>query len=113
MSFYTCVTRYGNSILYRGYDSYGKRVYRKEQFRPTFYTKCQKETGWKSLDGYNIAPIPFNDMRSAKNWLEQNAEVSGRYIYGNHNYLHQFITEKFPRDIEFKRDLVDVANIDI
>ena len=113
MSFYTCVTRYGNSILYRGYDSYGKRVYRKEQFRPTFYTKCQKETGWKSLDGHNIVPLPFDDMRSAKNWLEQNAEVSGRYIYGNHNYLHQFITDKFPRDIEFKREVVDVANIDI
>ena len=38
MSFYTNVTRYGNSILYRGYDSYGKRVYRKEHFSPTFYT---------------------------------------------------------------------------
>ena len=51
------------------------------------FLKCQKETGWKSLDGNNIASIQFNDMREAKNWLEQNADVSGRYIYGNHNYM--------------------------
>ena len=83
MSFYTCVTRYGNSILYRGYDSYGKRVYRKEQFRPTFYTNCQKETGWKSLDGYNIAPIPFNDICISPDHSQSiYSDKNKFYIYG-------------------------------
>ena len=45
MSFYTSVARYGSSILYRGYDSYGKRVYKKDSFSPVFYTRTQKETG--------------------------------------------------------------------
>ena len=36
MSFYTSVVRYGNSMLYRGYDSNGKRVTRKENFSPKF-----------------------------------------------------------------------------
>ena len=113
MSFYTNVSRYGNSMLYRGYDSYGKRIYRKDHFKPVFYTRAQKDVGWKSLDGQNIAPIEFENMREAKQWLEMNKDVSGRYIYGNRNYLHQYITQKFPKQIEFKRDLIDVANIDI
>jgi hypothetical protein len=95
MSFYTNVSRYGNSMLYRGYDSYGKRVYRKDHFKPVFYTRAQKDVGWKSLDGQNIAPIEFENMREAKQWLEMNKDVSGRYIYGNRNYLHQYITQKF------------------
>ena len=113
MSFYTSVARYGSSILYRGYDNYGKRVYKKDSFSPVFYTQTKKETGWKSLDGHNITPLEFQNMREAKQWLEMNKDVSGRYIYGTQNYLHQYITSKFPRDIEFKRDLIDVANIDI
>ena len=89
MSFYTSVTRYGNAILYRGYNAHGKKIYKRDsQFKPVFYTQAQKETGWKSLDGVNIAPIEMDNMREAKQWLEMNREVSGRHVYGNKNYMH-------------------------
>jgi DNA polymerase elongation subunit (family B) len=114
MSFYTSVVRYGNSILYRGYNSTGQRVYRRDKdFKPVFYVQSQKETGWKSLDGRDVLPVQMDSMREAKEWLAMNEEVSGRYIFGNKNYLQQYITQKFPRDIEFKRDLIDVGTIDI
>jgi hypothetical protein len=113
MSFYTSVVRYGNSILYRGYNSTGQRVYRRDKdFKPVFYVQSQKETGWKSLDGRDVLPVQMDSMREAKEWLAMNEEVSGRYIFGNKNYLQQYITQKFPRDIEFKRDLIDVGTID-
>ena len=48
MSFYTSVVRYGNSMLYRGYDANGKRIYRKDHFQPEFFVPSQKDTGWKS-----------------------------------------------------------------
>ena len=114
MSFYTSVARYGNSILYRGYNAHGKKIYKREtQFKPVFYTQAQKETGWKSLDGANIAPIEMDNMREAKQWLEMNRDVSGRHIYGNKNYIQQYITQRFPRDIEFKREFIDVGTFDI
>src|SRR6056300_1152687 len=114
MSFYTSVTRYGNAILYRGYNAHGKKIYKRDNpFKPVFYTQAQKETGWKSLDGVNIAPIEMDNMREAKQWLEMNRDVSGRHIYGNKNYIQQYITQRFPRDIEFRREFIDVGTFDI
>ena len=72
MSFYTSVVRYGNSMLYRGYDANGKRIYRKDHFQPEFFVPSQKDTGWKSLDGRPIAPLKMDNMREAKNWIEEN-----------------------------------------
>ena len=114
MSFYTSVVRYGNSILYRGYNAHGKKIYKREKnFKPVFFTACQKETGWTSLDGLNIAPIEMDNMRHAKQWLEENSDVSGRKIFGSKNYIHQYISQRFPRDIDFKREFIDVGTFDI
>ena len=114
MSFYTSVVRYGNSILYRGYNAHGKKIYKRETgFKPVFFTQAQKETGWKSLDGVNIAPIEMDNMREAKQWLEMNHDVSGRNIYGNKNYIQQYISQRWPRNVEWKREFIDVGTFDI
>ena len=113
MSFYTSVVRYGNSMLYRGYDQTGKKVYKKDFFQPEFFVSSQKETDWHGLDGSTIGLVSFPHMREAKNWLEENKQVSGRNLYGNPNFIHQYITQKFPRDIEFNREFVDVGTFDI
>jgi len=113
MSFYTSVVRYGNSMLYRGYDSAGKRVARKDWFNPTFFTQSRKDSEWKGLDGTQVNPIQFESMKESRSWLEQNKEVAGRHIYGNPNYIHQYITSKFPNEIKFRRDLINVSTIDI
>ena len=110
---YTSVVRYGNSMLYRGYNAQGNRIYRKDHFKPQFFVSSQKDVGWKSLDNKNIAPIIMDNMREAKQWIEENKEVSGKYIYGTQNYIHQYITSKFPKDIQFNRDWIDVGTIDI
>ena len=40
MSFYTNVCRYGNAILYRGYNQVGGRIYKRiSDFKPVFYTQ--------------------------------------------------------------------------
>ena len=113
MSFYTSVVRYGNSMLYRGYDSAGKRVSRKDFFKPTFFTQSRKDSEWRGLDGTPVSPIQFENMRESRNWLEQNKDVAGRHIFGNPNYLHQYITSKFPNEIKFRRELINVSTIDI
>ena len=112
-SFYTSVVRYGNSMLYRGYDASGKRVIKKETFLPKFYVPAQKVTGWSGLDEVPVGAVEMPTMREAKAWLEQYKDVSGFNIYGTTNYIHQYITEKFPREIEFNRDAVNVMSLDI
>ena len=114
-NFYTSVVRYGNSMLYRGYDNSGKNVYRKDKFSPEFFVMSDKDTGWKSFSGHNISRVEteWDDMRKAKDWLDANKNVSNRTIFGNPNYIHQYITSKFPKQITFDRSLINVATIDI
>ena len=113
MAFYTSVVRYGNSFLYRGYDDAGKRVTKKEYFKPTLYVPSQKDTGWRGLDGQSVGAVDFDNMKQARQWIEQYSDVSSFRIYGHTNFLHQYITSKFPRDITFDREVINVTTIDI
>ena len=112
-AFYTSVCRYGNSMLYRGYDGHGKRVYKKDNFKPKYYVPSQAESAWRGLDGAVVGPVEFDSMREAKQWLDQYREVSGLKIYGHSNMIHQYITQRYPGDIIWDRDKVNVTTIDI
>ena len=113
MSFYTNVLRYKNYILHRGYHNNGERFMRKEYFQPTLFVSSKKNEGWTGFDGQPVAPLQFESMFEANQWLKQNIDVSGRNIYGNKKFTQQFVTEKYPRDIEFKREFINVGTIDI
>ena len=111
--FYTCVNRYGNNLLYRGYDVAGQRVARKIKFSPTLYVPSQNPTGHQILDGTPVEPRTFDTMRDAKQYVEQYKEIDNFSIYGNTDYVAQFIYEEFPDDISFDRSLINVTSIDI
>lgn len=113
MSFYTSVVRYGNSMLYRGYSEKGIRVERKDKFKPTLFVPAKEYTGWTSLDGVDVDSIQFDSMKDAKNHIETYRDVAGYRIYGAKNYIHQYISEKFPNEIRFDRDFINVLTIDI
>ena len=111
--FYTNVVRYSNFILYRGYDGSGKKVFKKEKFKPKLFVPSKKDTGWRGLDDTQIGEVEFESMREASDWLKQYEEVHGFNVYGSTNFIHQYITNKFPRDINFDRDKINVTTIDI
>ena len=112
-SFYTSVNRYGNSILYRGYNENGAAIAQRYKFSPTLYTPSKKPTKFKGFDSGYVAPLSFPTMRDAKEWLEQYQEMEGVNIFGTRNYIHQFITEKFPDEISFEPNAINVVNFDI
>ena len=41
--FYTNIDRYGNKLLYRGYDSEGKRVQKRVPYKPTLYLQSKNK----------------------------------------------------------------------
>lgn len=110
MKFYTSVERFGNSIFYRGYQD-GERVKKRVPFKPTLYISGKSE--WKTLDGKAVAPIEFDSMRDATDFIKQYQHVPTMKVYGMNNFINQYITEQFPRDITFNRDQIVVSTIDI
>lgn len=111
-TFYTNVSRYGNTLLYRGFEN-GKRVHKKIKYKPTLYVQTNRPTQWKALNGTPVAPVPFDSMREAKDWIDVNRDVAGRSIFGNTRHISAFINDAFPGDIEFDRNLINVTSIDI
>jgi len=121
VKFYTNVSRGPRGhLLYRGYDN-GLRVTERVKFKPTLYISSKKEkTVWTSLIGNTpLEPMTFDSMYDAKQFIEQYETLkddSGRYsfpIYGTRRWISQFLQEKFPDEIHFDRDIVNVATLDI
>jgi len=111
LEFYTNVARYGNSILYRGYKN-GHRFEDRVRFGPTLYQKDINGTA-TALDGERVSPILFDKMSQVKEREQQYGGIGAKEMYGNKNYVVQFLQEKFPDNIEFDRDVINVTSIDI
>jgi DNA polymerase elongation subunit (family B) len=110
MKFYTSVERYGNSILYRGYDG-AERIKKRIPFKPTLFVNGQSE--WRTLEGKPVAPMSFDSMRDATDFIKQYEHVPTMNVYGMNNFVSQFIAETFPSDIKFDQNQIVITTIDI
>ena len=112
MNFYTSVNRHGNNILYRGFQD-GERIEKKIQYMPTLFIHSQKETGWNTIQNQPVQPVTFDTMREAGDFLKRYEDVDNFSVYGMTNYVTQFITDRFPGEIKFDREKINVTTIDI
>ena len=110
MEFYTSVERFGNSILYVGYKD-GKRYIKSEKFKPTLYVKT-KNPGLKTLTGINVTPIQPGYMSECKEFIETHT-ASNFDIYGQLDYIAQYISDKFRNLIQFDIKQINISSIDI
>jgi DNA polymerase elongation subunit (family B) len=111
--FYTSVVRYGDKLLYRGYDENGLATKSRIPFKPTLFMSGESEEGWTTLDGIPMQPVVFESMSEAKDFNKRYENVSNFEIAGNTNYVAQFIAEEWPNQIHYDRSLIKTANIDI
>ena len=111
MEFYTNVTRFGNTLLYRGYKN-GHRVQERVKFKPTLFVPDPR-SDTLALDGARVSGVQLEDMREAKDFVDRYKDMSNFRVYGNTNYVTQFIQEKFPGNIQFDPDQVNVGFYDI
>ena len=112
--FYTSVARFGNQLLYRGYSASGKRVQEKVRFQPHLYVPTRNLAAqFSTLEGYKVDRVDFPTMSEARDWVKQYTEVDSFRIYGNTNYVAQYIAEEFPTTIQYDQSLINTANIDI
>jgi DNA polymerase elongation subunit (family B) len=112
MHFYTSINRYGNNLLFRGYTD-GRRIRKKIAFKPTLYVKGRGNSKFTALDGTNVDAVEMASMREAKEFMERYDGVENFNIYGNTNYIAQFIAQEFPGEIKFERNKIRIHNIDI
>lgn len=112
--FYTSVIKYGNSILYRGYDEMGNRLSKRIKFKPTLYLQSkQRKTNWHALDGTPVEPMQFDSMNEARDFLSTYKDVPNFRVYGNDRFTASFVQSQFPNDIKFEPRNIDIGYFDI
>ena len=113
MKFYTSVSRYGNNLLYRGYEN-GEAVQERVAFMPVLFVETPKATGkYRTLFGTLVEPVEFGSMREASDFAKQYSDVKNFSVHGQTNYVTQFIANRFPKEIVFDRDTIKVFTLDI
>ena len=110
---YTNVYQYGNKMLVRGYDANGKSFKRREDYQPTIFVPSKKPTDYKTLDGKYVASFHPGTIRDTKDYIDRYQDVEGFEIYGNTNYVAQYISDHYKGELKFDMDNVYVATIDI
>ena len=112
--FYTSVDRFGNSLLYRGYDDEGKKILKRVKYQPRLFLPSKKpKTEWTALDGTPVEPISFDSMSEVRDFERTYNSVDDFQLYGNTRHVPAFIQSVFPNEIRYNRKMVDTASIDI
>jgi DNA polymerase elongation subunit (family B) len=110
--FYTSVTTRGDNILYRGYEN-GKRVEGKIDYRPTLFVSTNKSSKYHTMDGRSVESFQPGSMSDCRDFILRHESVTGFEIYGNTDYIYQFIGDKFPDEVEYDKKQIKVAYLDI
>jgi DNA polymerase elongation subunit (family B) len=114
MNFYTNVTRYGNKLLYRGYEN-GERVELRIPYQPTMYVTSRKATGkYNTLYGVPVEPMQFDSMKEATEFTKQYEGVKNFDVHGQSNFVTQFISDAFPQeDVKWDLSQINICSVDI
>ena len=116
MEFYTNVFPQGNKLCVRGYSN-GLPYKDKIDYHPTLYVTSKKKNSadeiYRTLDGQVLFPIQPGSIRDTRDFLERYEKVEGFGVYGNTNYAYQYISDTYPSEIKFDKDLIKRYSIDI
>jgi len=111
--YYTNIAIRGKYILARGFDSDGVPFKNKEEFRPTMFVPSNKNTKHKTLDGLHVEPIQPGNISDTRDFINKYEGVGGFTVYGNTDFVYQYIGENYKGEIDYDFAKIKVANIDI
>ena len=92
MKFYTACALKGNKVLVRGYNN-GVRFTDTVTYKPSLYMRTDTPSKYKTLTGVNVGRIKFENLYEAREFLDQYRELEDCPIYGNTDFITQYIME--------------------
>ncbi|ASD50396.1 DNA polymerase [Acidovorax phage ACP17] len=109
---YTFVDRIGNRIFHRYVEN--GRHFREvvSEYPIAFYLKAEGGTD-RSLYGDVLKKKVFEKISDARDFVKKYEGVSDFEIFGQDDYVQQFIAHTYPRDLVFDMKDFTVASIDI
>lgn len=114
MRFYTNVCRIGNNICTREWSSTGPSKY-KSKYCPTLYlqTDAESESNFKTLYSDHAAEFPQDSMSAAREFMQKMDGVSGLTVFGQQNWILQYINQTYPEVIKFDGSKISAWVVDL
>ncbi len=113
--FYTNVTKFGNKILVRGYNG-SQKFTQAIKYSPHLFIDAKEECvdNWTAfITNKKIERKDFDSIKDARDFIDNYSDVSGLNIYGNTNYVSQYISSQWTNDVVYDPKLIDAMIIDI
>lgn len=120
--FYTYYKTWGNKILFRYKNGKDARTQSKvvDFYEPYLYTQLDnredEEPDAFSIYGNPLKRVPFNDIKSARQFIDTYSDVDGMSVHGNSNFGNQFIIDLFEGktpDFDAKQIRIGVLDIEV
>lgn len=112
MKFYTACTIKGNKILVRGYKN-GVRFTDSVAFQPSLFIKSKDDSKYKTLDGVPVKRMIFDTLYDCREFLTQYRELPDAPIYGNTDFITQYLLDTYERDVSYDLSKIKIAFFDI
>lgn len=111
---YTCVTTINKKVYVRGRLSSGEPIFVESRYAPTYYVPLQfgADPSLKTHEGYDgtaLMEFPCEDLREAKNFLDECPEA-----YGDIQPEYMMLADIYgSKDVPFDPDRLYIWNLDI
>ena len=113
MQFYTNVFPLGDKICVRGYED-GRAFNRKIDFFPTLYVPSKKDSSkWRTLEGIVVDELKPGTIKETREFVKRYDGVERFDIYGNTNYVCQYISDTYESEIRFDMEHIRLFFLDI
>lgn len=110
-AFYTWVEQIGNKIYHRFRDNEGQSHLEIVEDYPLELFIKGKTTDSVDIFGNSLSRIEFSNIKEARNFIEEYKDLMP--IYGQTNFVYQFIAKKYPEKINFNLKSIKIFAIDI
>ena len=112
MNFYTNVSLVGDGILYRAIEN-GVSVKRVVRYQPTLFCPSNTESEYRTLDDQYVESVQPGTISDCRDFVKQYQGIPNFNIYGNTDYVYQYIGDEFPDEVDYDMSKIVVAHLDI
>jgi|LWDU01.1.fsa_nt_gi DNA polymerase elongation subunit (family B) len=113
MNFYTYIGLGPNKVYVRDMKN-GTEYSGYEDFCPTLFLPSPKDkSNYKNLNSEPLASHTFGGIKDCKEFLAEYDDISNYPIYGNRNFIIQYISNTYSNKIKWDKSLIRIFTLDI
>lgn len=112
MKFYTACALKGNKVLVRGYRN-GERFSESVAFKPSLFIRSENESKYRTLKQVKVKRMIFDTLYDCREFLDQYRELDDCPIYGNTDFITQYIMETYQGEMVYDLSKIKIAYLDL